>query len=135
MADTSKDFTVSTTLSINIGGIAVGSSLKTDTKCDSNDGFSHIIPANTTAGVVSFAGTVATMVAAGIDADQDCTVKTYNTNTLVDTLVIKKNQPQVWRTGDSQALFFTGNFTQVKIDTGGTATQVRMAIGMNKSTV
>lgn len=58
------------------------------------------------------------VVAMGIEADKDCTVKTNNSTTPDDTVVLKAGQPLMWITGDPAGTqFFTADVTKFFVTT------------------
>lgn len=121
-----QEFEAIRSQTLKIGGLSIGPVSQTKIG-DAVQGFKKLIPANSANARVTLPVDVSTVKAAGIVANQDCTIKTNSTSTPTDTLALQANAAILWQTGDPTALFLTADVTDFYITTGGTATLVQFA--------
>lgn len=114
----------------NFGGLSIGG---TTGKYTTNDlqTLDISLDASLTDHVVDFVADVADSVAHGIEADQDCTVKTYASTTLKQTFDLKAKKPRFWNTDkEADLVVFTDNFDSIKVTTT-VATRLKIGNALN----
>ncbi len=95
-----------------------------------------LVPANTSAGEFVVTIDVDNLIAIGIVADQECTIKTNVFATPTDTIVLYEDQPLIWVDGDPTGTqFFTSDVTKIFVTTGASATTIKLAAAIDSSPV
>lgn len=126
---------INRTQSLTGGGVTVGGVTEAAT-ADNVNVFKKTIPANSTNARIDFPITLDTLIAIGIVANKDVTVKTNSTSSPADTLTLAANKPLIYVASDpDDNLFLSADVTSLYVTTGAAATEVKIVAGVNSTPV